>query len=104
MKVISYMTKGMVMVYCTSKMEVIMMESGKMTKCMGLVNFITRMDLLLMKVTGKTISSMVKGEYTIWSLLIFHKSSTIRIFHSLEISGHIMMVSSRMIQSMERDI
>jgi hypothetical protein len=65
-------------------------------------SFTMRMPRLPTRVTGTTMSSMVKVESIIQSLWLLMNSLTTKIFLSLAINGHITRVSSKMIQSMER--
>jgi hypothetical protein len=77
-RVINAMTKRMVMVHFTSKMEGITKDSGKTIRCMVLVSFTMRMERLPTKVIGKMISSMARAEFTTQSQLLSMRISTTR--------------------------
>lgn len=52
------------MEYFISKMEDIIKDNGKTKKCTDLVNFTTKMELLLIKDIGKMMNSMAKAGFT----------------------------------------
>lgn len=54
----------MAMEYFISKMEDIIKDNGKTKKCTDLVNFTTKMELLLIKDIGKMMNSMAKAGFT----------------------------------------
>jgi hypothetical protein len=57
------MGKRMVKENCNLMMEDIMQDSGKITKCMVMGDYIIRMDKLLMKETGKMINFLDLEEF-----------------------------------------
>ena len=79
-----------------------MMDSGKVIKCMALANSTTRTEPSLTRVSGKTMSSMGKGESTTWNLSTSPKSSTTKTSLSWETNGPTTMENSKMTQSMGR--
>jgi hypothetical protein len=101
-KATSQKAKEMATAPYTSKTEGTTRESGSKIKCMASANFITRMERLLMKAIGKTMSSMDREEFTIWNLLTSTRTSTTRIFLNWAASGYTMMASSRTTQSMAK--
>lgn len=81
-----------------------MKVNGRMIKCMGSANFTMKMVKLHMKAIGIMMSSTVKVEFTILSLLSLINSSITKIFLSLETSGHTTKDNLKMIPSMVKVI
>lgn len=67
----------MVRVGSNLMMVAIIPANGEIIKCMGMVNFIIKMDRLHMRETGKAINFVVSAEYSminlknLWIVLIF---------------------------------
>jgi hypothetical protein len=81
----------------------IILVSGKIIKCMDLVNFFIKMVKLHMKGIGRMISFVGKVEFLMidrrnyWEVLIF------MILQILGKNGHIMKESLKMIQKMVKE-
>lgn len=58
----------MVKVGSNLMMEVTIRDNGEITKCMGMVNYIIKMDRSLMREIGKVINFVALVEYSMISL------------------------------------
>ncbi len=78
--------------------------NGKTIRCMGLVNFIMKMEQLPMKDIGKMMSLMGKAGSTTQNQSYSKDNLTTKTFLSWEINGFIMKDYSKTILNMEKVI